>query len=60
MIKVLQPGLYSTIQDVGRYNFQSVGVPISGVMDAYCAKLANLLVGNFRGECGIRNYINRT
>ncbi len=46
MIKVLKAGFYSTIQDQGRFGFQDFGVPISGVMDAYSAKLANLLLGN--------------
>jgi biotin-dependent carboxylase-like uncharacterized protein len=46
MIKVLKTGLYDTIQDMGRYNFQEYGVPVSGVMDRYSAKIANALVGN--------------
>lgn len=46
MIKVLKPGFYSTIQDVGRFGFQDYGVPYSGVMDAYAASVANMLVGN--------------
>jgi len=46
MIKVLKAGLFDTIQDLGRHNYQEFGVPISGVMDSYSAKLANALVGN--------------
>jgi biotin-dependent carboxylase-like uncharacterized protein len=46
MIKVLPPGFYSTVQDLGRFNFQEYGVPISGVMDVYSAKIANAIVGN--------------
>ena len=46
MIKVLKPGLYSTIQDKGRFGFQDYGVPYAGVMDAYAASVANMLVGN--------------
>lgn len=46
MIKVLKPGIYSTIQDAGRFNFQDVGVPYSGAMDAYAASVANMLLGN--------------
>lgn len=46
MVKVLKAGLYDTIQDVGRFNYQEYGVPISGIMDGYSAKIANALVGN--------------
>jgi biotin-dependent carboxylase-like uncharacterized protein len=46
MVKVLKPGFYSTIQDMGRYGFQDYGVPYAGVMDRYAASVANMLVGN--------------
>lgn len=35
-----------TIQDIGRWGFQSSGVPVSGPMDDLAFKNANLLVGN--------------
>ncbi len=44
--KILSPGLFTTIQDNGRYGFQKFGVPISGVLDAFSAEIANFLVGN--------------
>ena len=46
MVKVLNPGLYSSIQDFGRVGFQQYGVPCSGVMDRYSAALANHILGN--------------
>lgn len=46
MIKVLQTGLYSTIQDLGRLGSQEYGVPYSGVMDRQAAVYANSLLGN--------------
>ncbi|MDT0558769.1 biotin-dependent carboxyltransferase family protein [Ichthyenterobacterium sp. W332] len=46
MVKVLQSGLYSTIQDLGRFGFQHLGVPCSGVMDQHSARMANLLLAN--------------
>lgn len=46
MIKVLNPGFYSTIQDLGRYGYQEYGVPYSGVMDRTAATLVNTLLGN--------------
>ena len=46
MVRVINPGIYSTIQDLGRFGFQKFGVPISGVMDSYSAKLANTILIN--------------
>lgn len=46
MITVLHPGIYSTIQDLGRKSYAHNGVPISGVMDAYSAKIGNQLLCN--------------
>lgn len=46
MIKVLNPGLYSSIQDLGRSGHQNYGVPLSGCMDATSAQLANALLNN--------------
>ncbi|GAA3552649.1 biotin-dependent carboxyltransferase family protein [Snuella lapsa] len=46
MVKVLRPGFYSTIQDLGRLGAMHYGVPQSGVMDRYATGLANMLLGN--------------
>jgi len=46
MIEVLSAGLYTSIQDLGRYGFRRNGVPLSGAMDQYAARLANRLLGN--------------
>ncbi|WP_299670271.1 biotin-dependent carboxyltransferase family protein [uncultured Polaribacter sp.] len=46
MIKVLKAGFYSSIQDRGRVGFASNGVPVSGVMDAFSADLANSILNN--------------
>ena len=45
-IQVIRPGLYDTIQDLGRFGMMSLGVPLSGVLDTYSAKLANALLRN--------------
>ncbi len=45
MVKVLS-AFYVTVQDLGRFSYRNIGVPTSGVMDAYSAKLANLLLNN--------------
>ncbi len=46
MIKVLEPGLQTTVQDEGRVGYYEVGMPPSGAMDKYSHRIANLLVGN--------------
>ena len=45
-VKVLQPGLFSSIQDYGRFGNMKFGVPASGVMDRYAARTANLILRN--------------
>jgi KipI family sensor histidine kinase inhibitor len=45
-ITVLHPGLFTTIQDDGRWGHQSSGVPVSGPMDRVSHRVANALVGN--------------
>jgi antagonist of KipI len=43
---VERPGMFTTIQDGGRWGFARWGVPVSGPMDRWSARLANRLVGN--------------
>ncbi|MGE7092736.1 biotin-dependent carboxyltransferase family protein [Lysinibacillus sp. NPDC048646] len=50
VIKVLQPGMLATIQDLGRYGLQKFGVIVGGGMDSISLRIANLLVGNSEGE----------
>jgi antagonist of KipI len=45
-IKTLTPGLLSTIQDLGRPNWRSNGVPLGGAADVASHRMANLLVKN--------------
>ena len=45
-VTVLRPGLFTTIQDRGRWGHQASGVPVSGAMDLVSHRVANLLVGN--------------
>jgi antagonist of KipI len=43
---VLKPGMLTTIQDRGRWGWQSRGVPVAGPMDPCAHRVANALVGN--------------
>lgn len=45
-IKILQPGLFSTIQDKGRSGFEHVGFSGAGAMDQPSFKVAQSLIGN--------------
>ncbi len=45
-IQVQKPGIFTTIQDVGRPNYQRFGMPVGGAMDWHAAALANHRVGN--------------
>jgi biotin-dependent carboxylase-like uncharacterized protein len=55
---VVEPGLLTTVQDLGRVGYQRVGVPPSGPMDRAAFMVANRLVGNPAGaaalECTIK------
>ena len=46
MIKFISKGLYTTIQDDGRFGYRNIGVPYSGYMDSESAQVANLILGN--------------
>jgi biotin-dependent carboxylase-like uncharacterized protein len=48
-IKVLKPGLATTVQDLGRPGYYHIGIPLSGGMDRHALAAANLLVGNTEG-----------
>ena len=45
-ITVLRPGMLTTVQDLGRWGRQHLGVPVAGPMDWYSHQLANAIIGN--------------
>ena len=45
-ITVIRPGLFTTIQDLGRWGYQDLGVSVCGALDAEAHRVANALVGN--------------
>lgn len=49
LLQVKEAGLFTTVQDLGRPNAISAGVPPGGAMDRFAHSAANLLVGNDRG-----------
>src|SRR5260370_590606 len=52
-LKVLSPGLHTTVQDLGRIGYQDIGVPVSGALDGFSLRLANALVGNPLGMAAL-------
>jgi biotin-dependent carboxylase-like uncharacterized protein len=49
-IEVLKAGLSTTVQDLGRPGYYHLGIPVSGGMDRFALRAANLLVGNEEGD----------
>ena len=45
-VLVRRPGLFTTVQDSGRWGHQQFGMPVAGAMDAFSYRLGNCLVGN--------------
>lgn len=46
MLKILKSGLFTTIQDKGRYGYLNKGVPVAGWMDSFSATKVNGLLEN--------------
>lgn len=45
-IEIVEPGLATTVQDLGRIGYYHVGIPQSGAMDGLSADMANAIAGN--------------
>ena len=52
-VKVIKPGLLTTVQDLGRPGYFHLGIPLGGAMDRMAMRAANLLVGNDEGAAGL-------
>ena len=52
-LKVIKPGLLTTIQDLGRPGYFHLGIPIGGAMDRMAMRAANMLVGNDESAAGL-------
>jgi biotin-dependent carboxylase-like uncharacterized protein len=46
MLEILDGGVSTTVQDLGRFGQYHIGMPPAGAMDQYAHKLGNYLVGN--------------
>jgi antagonist of KipI len=52
-IDVLDGGLLTTVQDLGRVGYQRYGVPVSGAMDVWALRAVNRLAGNDEGAAAL-------
>ncbi len=57
-IVIVNPGLYTTVQDRGRWGYQEFGMPVAGAMDDYSLRVANLLVGNYEYDAVLETTLN--
>lgn len=53
MIQVLEPGLFTTVQDLGREGYGPMGVSPSGAADRISLRMGNRLLGNDQGAAGL-------
>jgi antagonist of KipI len=49
---VLRAGFLTSVQDLGRTGFREFGVSLSGALDSFALRVANLLVGNDEDAAG--------
>lgn len=52
-LDVVRPGLFDTLQDLGRVGFMALGMPTAGAMDRVGLSLANALAGNPANTAGL-------
>ncbi len=45
-IQLINPGLLTTVQDLGRFHYMGQGIPIAGAMDQLSMRIANTALGN--------------
>jgi antagonist of KipI len=50
---VVEPGLLTTVQDLGRRGWAAFGVPAAGALDEEALRLANRLAGNAEGAAAL-------
>jgi antagonist of KipI len=53
VLRVIEPGLFTTVQDLGRPQAIAAGVTPGGAMDRFAHRAANLLVGNADGDAAL-------
>lgn len=57
-IVIVNPGLYTTVQDIGRQGYQEYGMPVTGAMDDYSFRIANIIAGNDEYSAALETTLN--
>ncbi|HET8627250.1 MAG TPA: 5-oxoprolinase/urea amidolyase family protein [Thermomicrobiales bacterium] len=52
-LRVVAPGLQTTVQDLGRHGYGRFGLPVAGALDDHALRWANLLAGNDPGAAAL-------
>lgn len=58
MLKIIKPGIFTTIQDRGRFGYKKFGVPNAGAMDQRAMSIANQIVRNSANSAVIEFMLN--
>lgn len=53
VLQVIAGGFMTTVQDLGRFGAQALGMPVAGALDPISLRLANTLVGNDERAAGL-------
>lgn len=52
-LRVRSGGLLTTVQDLGRWGYQAMGMPVAGAMDPEFFQIANILAGNAPNDAAL-------
>ncbi len=52
-LRIVKPGICTTVQDTGRNGYRAAGITAGGAMDTLAATIANYITGNAAGEAVI-------
>ncbi|MCG0238848.1 MAG: 5-oxoprolinase subunit PxpB [Firmicutes bacterium] len=52
-LRILSPGLMTTVQDLGRRGYQAYGVPVAGAVDDWALRVGNWILGNRSRAAGL-------
>lgn len=53
IFRVIEPGIYSSVQDGGRRGYRRYGMPLSGPMDPYAYAILNSILGNRENSAAV-------
>ena len=56
-LRILRPAPLATVQDLGRFGFQALGIPTAGAADSFALRLGNRLLGNPDGAAAMEYWV---